>query len=210
MAAKVRHSLPALAFLFILIAPVSGTFSLQSVAIHPSVEALKPAEAMTIRATAQIIPQGPTTYIEGYTMVLSTELDPVKWDVAVLVDGNRAAVFEKTGSTVFINGYLLSYPTTRDVALEISVDGYSPKGTAETGFIAIRITELNNQGRPVSGSDQTVYGKLPPLPPESLPEVTTTVETIYPVTTKAGIGSVVTLGGLFLGIFLTREVKPPS
>ncbi len=196
MVSGIRDSLLVLCFLSLLIIPVSAGFTLQDVQVYPTGESYQPGTPMSVSATAQIIPQGPTTFIEGYTMVTSTELDRASWDVAVIVDGRRAAVFQKAGSTVFINGYLLSYPTSRDVAVRIKIDGYSPSVPAGSPFTVLRVIELNNQGQLISGSEQTVSRLTGFVPPEPTAGTATTTVTVPEATTKAGMLSWTVIGGV--------------
>jgi hypothetical protein len=211
MVFRVRYSLLFFTFLSFLIVPGAATFALQSVQVQPPGEGLPPEIPVNLLVTAQIIPQGSTTFIEGYTMVLSTELDQASWDVEVLVDGRRAAVFQKTGSTVFINGYLLSYPLYRDVAVGIKVDGYSPHGPAGSQFTVLRIVELNNQGQFVTGSEQAVSRKLLSMTPEPTIRITTTTATISGNDTKTGMLSSTVLGGLAVMLLLLNagRIKRP-
>jgi hypothetical protein len=196
MVSGIMDRLLILGFLSLLVVPVSAGFTLQNVQVYPPGEILDPGTPLNVSATAQIIPQGPTTFIEGYTMVISTELDRASWDVAVTVDGRRAAVFQETGSMVFINGYLLSYPTSQDVAVSILVDGYSPALPAGVLFTILRVIELNNQGQLVSGSEQTVIRLTGPETPGPTTAISTTTVTEPETTTKSGMLPWTVIGGL--------------
>jgi hypothetical protein len=196
MISGVRECLLILGCLFLLIIPASAGYALQNVEVHPPDEILDPGTPLTVLATTQILPQGPTTYIEGYTMVVSTELDRARWDVAVMVDGREAAVFEKTGTTVFISGYLLSYPTSKDVAVRIFVSGYSPFLPAGEPFTALRVVELNNQGQLIPGSEQTVSRLTGPTPSVSQPQTHGTTVTPPGTTKAAGLLPFTVIGGM--------------
>jgi hypothetical protein len=206
MMSRVRYSPLIITILSLIIVPGAATYALQNVQVQPPTDMLSPEIPVNFHATAQIIPQGPTTYIEGYTMVLSSDLDRARWDVVVHVDGNRAAVFQNTGSTVFINGYLLSYPTSRDVTVEIQVEGYTPSDPPGSTFIVLRIVELNNQGQVVSGSEQTVTRKLASIGPEPTTLMATTEATV-PANTKAGILSSAVIGGVAVVFLLSNAGK---
>jgi hypothetical protein len=191
---------------YCLVLPCSATNSLQNVTTTPVKEPYPPGIPLTTSADLAIIPAGPTTFIEGYTLVLSTDLEQALWDVRVMVDGRQAAVFEKSGNTLFINGYLLSYPVTRDVEVRVILAGTVPPPGTEGTFSVLRVIELNNQGQVVPDSEQTVTRTIdlpvarPSLPPQS--------ESIaeQPVTaTTAGISLVPVIGGMFLIFFLIRE-----
>ena len=66
----------------------------------------------------------------------------------VLVDGNQAAVIPKEGNFVFINGFLLSYPTNRDVAVSVQVNGTVPELQDGTPF---RVMQAEGAEQPGTG-----------------------------------------------------------
>ena len=186
-----------------LVLPCSASYSIRDVTITPLSDSYPSGRSLNTSAALPIIPAGPTTFIEGYTLKLSTDLDKAGWSVRVLVDGHQAAVFEKSGSTLFINGYLLSYPVNRDVEVRVTLEGTVPPPGTEGTFSVLRVVELNNQGQVVPESEQIVTRTIdvpathPPLPPQSNSgtEPPTTAAT-------AGISPAPVIGGLFLIFFL--------
>ncbi len=183
--------------------PGSATYSLRDVAVTPSADSYPPGISLNSSAALPIVPAGPTTFIEGYTLVLSTDLNQAGWNIRVMVDGRQAAVFQKFGKTVFINGYLLSYPVTRDVEVRVALEGTVPPSGGDRTFSVLRVTELNNQGQVVPGSEESVNrtfgfpGTLPSFPPQSaaIGETPTTAANV-------GISLVPVTGSIFLVFFL--------
>ncbi len=129
-----------------LVLPCSASYSLQNVTTTPVKDPYPPGIPLTTSADLAIIPAGPTTFIEGYTLVLSTDLEQALWDVRVMVDGLQAAVFEKSGNTLFINGYLLSYPVTRDVEVRVTLAGTVPPPGTEGTFSVLRVIGAEQPG----------------------------------------------------------------
>jgi hypothetical protein len=204
-----KSSLLAVLLFFLsacLILPCSASYSLRDVTLVPPSDTYTAGIPLTTSADLAIIPAGPTTFIEGYTLVLSTDLDRAVWNVSVLVDGRPAAVFQKSGTTVFVNGYLLSYPVTRDVEVSVGLEGGVPAPGAESTFSVLRAIELNNQGQVVPGSEEVVTrtidvpAALPSLPPQSA-----TVAEQPATEATAGIPPVLVMGGIFLVFFFTRR-----
>jgi hypothetical protein len=203
-------SIILLALLALLISPSSAFISLQNTQVIPPDESIPATTPVNAIGIIQIIPQGPTTFIEGYTLVLSTDLDRARWNVVVTVDGNQAAVIPKDGNFVFVDGYLLSYPTNRDVGVRVQVDGTVPALQDATPFRVMQAEELNNQGQVVGDSEQVVVktvmnpGTQPPQTQNG--SVVTTVSTIpVPMTTKAGIPFASILAVLFLVFVMVRR-----
>lgn len=194
--------------ILLIVMPVGALYSLTDVTTYPAMTVVQPGDPLQLSALARIIPQGSTTYIEGYTLVLSTELERPSWQVIVTVDGRDAAVFQKTSQTVFISGYLLSYPTTQDVNVKISLEGIAPHLEPGSSFILLRVTELNNQGLAVPGSVQTVTGTMvhpSQEPSQTGPVLTTTVT--RPGPTNAGDDPVLLIGFLCLAVVLASAGK---
>jgi hypothetical protein len=193
-----------LLFSLILIVPAAATISLQDVQVTPTGDSIPAGDLVNASAMIQIIPQGPTTFIEGYTLVLSTDLENARWNVVVMVDGTQAAVIPKDGKFVFINGYLLSYPTNRDVAVSVQIEGIVPVLADGTPFRVLQAEELNNQGQSVGDTEQVVVRNVENMgtgttTSPTAGEATVVVTVPVPVTTtKAGISLIPVVGGLAL------------
>ncbi|NTW92814.1 MAG: hypothetical protein HGA40_05160 [Methanoregulaceae archaeon] len=199
-----------LAILAILITPCSAFLSLQDVQVIPPEVSLPVHTVVNATGVIQIIPQGPTTFIEGYTLVLSTDLERARWNVMVLVDGNQAAVIPKEGNFVFINGFLLSYPTNRDVVVSVQVNGTVPELQDGTPFRVMQAEELNNHGQVVGDSEEVTVrtvmnrGILPSQTPDG-GMITTVVTVPVPTTTKAGISIAPVIAMVFLVLVMVRR-----
>ncbi len=197
---------------FILIVPAAATISLQTVNVTPPDDIIPSGSVVTAAAHIQIIPQGPTTYIEGYTLVLSTDLENASWNATVMVDGTQAAVLPKDGKFVFINGYLLSYPVNRDVGVKVDIRGTVPDLADKTPFRVIQAEELNNQGQAIGDSEQVVVRNVMTRGTEHLVtpasnDATVVVTVPVPVTTtSAGLSLIPLAGGIALVVlFFLRK-----
>ena len=180
---------PVLGILLLaLVLPSSASYSLQEVSVIPPSDATPPGSPLNASAVLLIIPAGPTTFIEGYSIVLSTDLDRAAWNARVLVDGHQAAVFEKSGRTVFISGYLLSYPLSSDVEVDVTLNGTVPTERAGDPITVFRVFELNNQGEVVPGSETGVIRALELPQTPSSPPVPLESDAIPPSPTRAGPG----------------------
>jgi hypothetical protein len=205
-------ALVLIVFSAILISPAAAFISLGSVQVTPAGDSIPVGDLVNGSAMIQIIPQGPTTFVEGYTLVLSTDLENARWNAVVMVDGTQAAVIPKDGKFVFINGYLLSYPTNRDVAVSVQIEGIVPVLADGTPFRVLQAEELNNQGQSIGDTEQVVVRSVENTGTEATAsptagEATVVVTVPVPVTTtKAGISLIPVVGGLALvaGVFLRK------
>jgi len=106
-----------------------------------------------------VIPSGGTTFIRTHTLQMQTSLVDARWNIQVIVDGNPAAQQSASGTSAFVNGYLLSYPTTSDVSFTVALEGTVPAGAA-TSVTILQVTELDSAGTPVPEGSLTVVAPL--------------------------------------------------
>lgn len=200
-----RYSLLILFLAAICLSPAFALQDLREVDLSPASLVLPPGTRLNASAEIGILPSGASTFPGGHTLVLSTDLLDARWDVSVMVDGHQAAVIPKQGDVVFINGFLLSYPDNRDVAVTIAVEGDVPELPDKQRFNVLRLMELNNQGSPVGGSDQQVTrtaSRLPTLTPTTASAVDTSVPA-----TEAGLSVFPVLSGIALAFLWTVGKK---
>jgi hypothetical protein len=194
----------ALIAVCLCIVPATATLNLNSIVISPPGDAVAPGTPMNVSADIEIIPSGATTFTSSHTLVLSTGLEEAKWNVVVYVNGIQGAVIPQTGNYVFVNGFLLSYPTNRDVSVKVALEGMAPIATGESQFTVFQMQELNNENQPVGGSVQTITRNLTvPSTPVSTPP--TTAPATVPPTTKAPMPAVLVIAALSLMVIFAHK-----
>lgn len=167
-------------------APVAATLVLSGVSCIPN-PPLVPGQNQEVVATITIIPSGAMTFEKGHEIQMTTPLERARWNVQVIVDGIPAAQQSASGSAAFVNGALISYPTSRDVSLSVTIKGQVPAG-AESEVPILQAEELDNGGNIVPGSviiiTQPVTGMrtvtTPPVPvhtPVNTPVTQTSTKT---------------------------------
>jgi hypothetical protein len=200
-----KYSCPISLLLILLTVPVTASFVFQDISVSPD-PPLSAGQPVSGTSLLVIIPQGgPGTFVGSNQIVLTTDLDSARWNVVVMVNGKPAAQIPVNGNTVFINGFLLSYPVSNDVAVSIQVNGSVP-ATAGPDVTIVEAVQLNNAGQAVPGSAQSVSEPLlvastavpttTPVTP-SIPQ-TTTGPTKTPGFTAAAGTIALALGGLVL------------
>ena len=141
------------------------------VQVNPLNEDLPERTVVDVSAYIEIIPSGATTFSESHTLTLSTDLRDARWQVVVMVDGRQAAVIPREGSRVFVNGFLLSYPDTRDVEVRALLTGSVPSLPNGSSIMVLRWAELNARSQVVTGSEYTISRQVTALPAhESIPQ----------------------------------------
>lgn len=182
------RALVALVLFTFLIPSAIATLALSDVSFTPN-PPLVPAQAQHVTASIAIIPSGARTFASGHEIQLQTGLLNARWNIQVIVDGLPAAQQTATGSAAFINGALISYPTTRDVSLIIGIDGTVPANTG-TLVMVMQAEEIDNNGGIVPGSvititqPTTLTAGVPALP--TIPLITPVITTApAPAPTRA-------------------------
>lgn len=157
--------------------PVPG-----NVQVNPSDGCFVEGETVNASTIIEIVPSAATTFSETHTLTLGTDLQDARWLVVVRVDGREAAIIPREGSRVFVNGFLLSYPTTRDVELRVHLTGSVPSLPVGSSIIVLRWAELNARDQVVTGSEYIVNRTVSAIPPhKSIPETEqTTIPVAFP------------------------------
>lgn len=145
--------------------PACALLAPGNVQVSPPAEPVPAGSTVNVSASIEIIPSGATTFAETHTLSLSTGLSDARWNVIVTVDGRQAAVIPKDGAQVYVNGFLLSYPTTRDVTVQVNLEGRVPSNPTGEIVVVLGWAELNTQGQAVPGSDFSVTRQVKTAPP---------------------------------------------
>jgi hypothetical protein len=169
------------------VSTASATLYLTQSAVTPDITPIISGSPSELAATIAIVPSGATTFSRESTLQMSTSLDQAFWHATVIMNGHQAAVFNQAGSVLFINGYLLSYPSTGSVAIDVQVNGSAPIVDNQQQSNFLTVVELNNVNAVVPGSTLAVVRSVSPAitPTSTTPSVLTTVPP--PQTTSTAI-----------------------
>ena len=199
-------------WLCVIVSPAGASFVFQDVSITPA-PPLAPGHTVSGNADLVIVPQGgSSTFVRTNQLELTTQLEAARWNVVVMVNGLPAAQMPVNGNTVFVNGFLLSYPVSSDVAVSIQVNGTVPE-TAGAGVTVIGAVQLNNAGQAVPGSAQSVVEPLQvpatPIPSATLPTQATPQPTPTPTKSPGFSAGACFVALAMCGLFLmaARNVR---
>ncbi|WP_292371169.1 hypothetical protein [Methanoregula sp. UBA64] len=184
------------AAVFVICTPAAATLVLTDQSLVP-VPPLALGSGEQARVTFAVLPSGDTTFIGTHTLQMQTGLSGARWDIQVIANGRAAAQQSASGTSAFVNGYLLSYPVTSDVSLTVALNGTVPSGAAPEVTI-LQVTELDTAGQPVPGS--SILISAPVVSPSAVPAVSrqetqSSLPASQPSPTKAG-SSAVCLGAV--------------
>jgi hypothetical protein len=193
------------------VSTASATLYLTQSAVTPDTTTIISGSPSQLTATITIVPSGSTTFSRENTLQMSTSLDQAFWHATVIVNGHQAAVFNQAGSVLFINGYLLSYPSTSSVAIEVQINGSVPMVNNQQQSNFLIVVELNNVNAVVPGSTLTVTRLVSPVgtPTSTItPAPTTVLPTQTTATAIPGFGiSVAIAAAGVLAIVYYRKTR---
>lgn len=182
----------------LLTAHASAALVPRQVQVYPPGGNLVGGTPVNISGELEIIPSGATTFAETHTLSLSTDLSDARWQVVVYIDGVQGAVIPKEGSRVFVNGFLLSYPTTRDVSIRVLLKGTIPTDAASSDCMVLRVAELNSQGNIVSESENKVTLAMNDSGTQSIPSLTEAQSHVATPTGKVPLSCIPACGAFLL------------
>ncbi len=184
----------------------AATSYVEDIVVSPETPAVSPGSAMNLTCSILLSSSGAQTFVPGHTLVLSTGLDRSSITMQVYVDRRPAAFLPGTGPIVFVNGYLLAYPSSQDVSVAVAMSGLVPADASGTVTV-LRIEELDNSGIIIPASvfeiNRTISEPQTSPTPTVSPTFSVTRTETPPVTvpgTTAPAGLWTVIAGLALGL----------
>ena len=149
-------------FILILLGAIFGSLTSATLVLTGTVFSpappIVPGSGQYAISSATIIPSGATTFSRTHMLQMQTGLDDAKWNIQIIVNGIPAAQQSASGATAFINGYLLSYPTTSDVSITIAINGTVP-ANASGNVTILNLIELDRYS--ITRSREWFYSYIP-------------------------------------------------
>ena len=138
------------ALLVLLVPAVSLAFTINSMTVSPSSGALTPGQTVDLSWTVQE-ESGSTT---ANTLVSTTALGSPTWTYTIYVNGNPTAPSQWSGKTLTISSFLITYKSSDDVTIGVTLSGTAPSITETSNQTLVSIYEVDSNGNQV-GSPYT-------------------------------------------------------
>jgi hypothetical protein len=139
--------LTVLIVMFILCIQTVSAISVASVSIDPS-GSLTPGTPVTVSFKIENSGVFPS---EGEIQFF-TDLDKPKWTYTIIVNGVENLRPVMGGRTLSISGFELSYKTSDDVSVRMTLEGVAPTVTQSTNKTLIRVTEYDANGKAITST----------------------------------------------------------
>ena len=151
-----KTSLIILIILIAGIAAASASISVKNVAITPTgdlVSGQTPPNPVTVSFVIDFTASGGETFPSEETLTMSTDLENGQWSYITSLDGNPNPAVTANGRNLNINGWVLSYPSKRELSMRVTLNGEVPTVTASGNKTIIRVAELSGKSEAVAGSE---------------------------------------------------------
>ena len=136
--------------LFLCIPAVSA-YTVEGMTIEPS-GALTPGSAVTASFKVQFGASSDLTFPAGSDLVMTTDLTSPTWSYTVILDDVENPRNPVGGKTLDLSGFELSYPSSVDEAIRVTLQGTAPSVDTTTEKIIVNIKEVDTNGNVVASS----------------------------------------------------------
>jgi hypothetical protein len=126
-------------------------FGVSSITVDPS-GSLLPDTSVVVSYKVDIGGAGTATFTSDNELQMSTDLEDAKWTYSLVLDGVEAVQPANTGRALSVSGWVLSYPSSVDESLKVTLEGKVPTVAQTTNKTMIKIAEYDSHGNILSST----------------------------------------------------------
>ena len=119
-----------------------SAFAVSSISVDPS-GSLTPGTPVIVTYKVDFSPDGDTTFPSANELQMTTDLEKPKWTYSLVLDGVDTAQPGQTGRILSVSGWILSYPSSVEEAMKVTVEGTVPTVTTTTNKTMIKLQEVD-------------------------------------------------------------------
>ncbi len=97
-------------------------------------------------------PSGSETFPQGNTLQMYTDLNNPKWGRVLIKDGIESALQQDGSHSVFISGWVLSYPSSVSESVRVTLEGSVPSVTKSMNKTIVLVQELDGNNAVIPSS----------------------------------------------------------
>ena len=133
-----------------IVGVASATISVGNINMSPSGDLVSGLTQSSATFKVNFASSGGYTFDSSNSLQMETELENATWTYNVVLDGVENPAKTEAGPNVRLSGWELSYPSDREISLNVKVSGTAPVVTTSAEKIIMRVREL--------GSGNTLVG----------------------------------------------------
>lgn len=107
---------------------------------------------VSVSFKVDMTPSGSETFPKGNTLQLYTDLNNPLWVSTLIKDGVESALPQEAGHSVFISGWLLSYPSSIRESVRVTLEGSVPSVTKSMNKTIVLVQELDGNNAVIPSS----------------------------------------------------------
>jgi cellobiose-specific phosphotransferase system component IIA len=107
---------------------------------------------VSVSFKVNMTPAGNETFPKVNTLQIFTDLNNPKWVTTLIKDGVESPIPSGAGHSVFINGRILSYPSTVSESIRVTLEGSVPSVTKSMNKTIVLVQELDGNNAVIPAS----------------------------------------------------------
>jgi hypothetical protein len=128
-----------------------SAFSVSSITVDPS-GSLVPGTSVLVSYKVDFSASGDETFPSSNELQMSTDLDDATWTYSLVLDGIDQPQPSGGGRVLSVSGWILSYPSSVEESLKVTLEGKAPTVTQTTNRTMIKIQEIDSRNNIISST----------------------------------------------------------
>lgn len=126
-----------------------SAFAVSSIIIDPQ-GSLTGGTQVLVTYKVEFTGSGDETFPSGDELQMSTDLEKAKWTYSLVLDGVDAPQPSSSGRVLSVSGWVLSYPSSMEESLKVTLEGTTPSVSQTTNKTLIKVCEYDSHNNIVS------------------------------------------------------------
>jgi hypothetical protein len=142
-----------LILIFCIVQVSTATIAVRNIDINPSNNLVSGQTQVSVSFVIDFASSGGYTFDSENTLQMSTDLDSATWSYVIIQDEIENPAILEIGPNVNINGWVLSYPSSRTISMRVNMNGVAPQVSTSEEKTVIKVAELSSVGSVISGTE---------------------------------------------------------
>ena len=128
-----------------------SAFAVSSITVDPS-GSLTPNTPVIVTFKVDFTASGDETFPSADELQMFTDLDKAKWSYSLVLDGIDTPQPSNTGRILSVSGWVLSYPSSVEESMKVTLEGVAPTVSQTTNKTLIKIQEIDGHSNILTNS----------------------------------------------------------
>jgi hypothetical protein len=128
-----------------------SAYAVSSITVDPS-GSLIPGTPVIVSFKVDLAASGDSTFPSTDELQMSTDLDKPKWTYTLILDGVETPQPSESGRMISVTGWILSYPSSVEESLRVTMEGTAPTVTQTSNKTIIKLQEVDSHNNIMTNS----------------------------------------------------------